>query len=149
MKKVRLRVAGTSDTATIKREIQMALRKIVIARDGGCVLRTVYGVPPCNGYTKEGELILQADHLIKRSNSATYADVRLVVCVCKGHHGWKSVGSNARKAEYDKFIKQTLSPARIELWRRCEEESWHPKRTTSYDWKLALVGLKAILKTYE
>jgi hypothetical protein len=31
----------------------------------------------------------QADHLTTRANSATYADTRLIVCACKGAHGWK------------------------------------------------------------
>ena len=65
------------------------MREIVIKRDGGCILRDIQGVSQCNGYRKDGKLILQADHLITRANSATYADTRLIVCVCKGHHGWK------------------------------------------------------------
>jgi hypothetical protein len=39
MRHTALRAQGISDTATIKREIQYVAREIVIARDGGCVLR--------------------------------------------------------------------------------------------------------------
>jgi hypothetical protein len=36
-------------------------------RDGGCVLREFHydDFPECNGYTKAGILVLQADHLIE------------------------------------------------------------------------------------
>ena len=39
------------------------------------------------GFRNDGQLILQADHVITRANSATYAETHLIVCVCKGHHG--------------------------------------------------------------
>lgn len=148
MKRTKLKARGTSETSVIKEKIQAILREIVIIRDGGCIFRDCllspifYGLPQCNGYRKDGELILQADHLITRSNSATYADTRLVVCVCKGHHGWKSVGSNLHKAQYDEVVKMLLSKERVELWEKCERESWRPTRTGVYDWKLALVALE-------
>jgi hypothetical protein len=47
---------------------------IVILRDGGCILRDTPHASACNGYAKDGHLILQADHLITRANSATYGD---------------------------------------------------------------------------
>jgi hypothetical protein len=61
----------------------------LLRRDGGCILRNSFDVPSCESFDKNGVLIKQADHLITRANSATFADPRLVVCVCKGHHGWK------------------------------------------------------------
>ena len=50
---MKIRLAGRSETADTKREIQRLLREIVILRDGGCILRdvTIYGFPGCNGYT--------------------------------------------------------------------------------------------------
>jgi hypothetical protein len=100
MKRTKLNVVGTSDIAAIKREIQYVAREIVIARDGGCILRDLHydGIPECNGYAKNGQLVLQADHLITRGNAATFADTRLIVCICKGHHGWKSLGSKRTQA---------------------------------------------------
>jgi hypothetical protein len=143
----KIRLAGRSETADTKREIQRLLREIVILRDGGCILRhvTIYGVPGCNGYTNSGKLILQADHLVTRANAATYADSRLVVCVCVGHHGWKSVGGNARKKLYDEVVRSLLTPERVELWDACERDQWRPHRTGVYDWKLAEVALTAEL----
>ena len=144
MTRTALRVQGISDTATIKRDIQYLLREIVIARDQGCALRDLHydGIPECNGYANNGQLILQGDHLISRSNSATFADSRLVVCLCKGHHAWKSLGSNARKKEYDELVRTLISPERVKLWDDCERDSWRPHRTTVYDLKLQLAALK-------
>jgi hypothetical protein len=144
MRHTALRAQGISDTATIKREIQYVAREIVIARDGGCVLRDLHydGIPECNGYANNGHLVLQADHLLPRSNSATFADTRLIVCLCKGHHAWKSLGSNARKKEYDELVRTLISPERVKLWDECERDSWRPVRTTTYDWQLQLAALK-------
>lgn len=142
MKRGKLRVAGKSTTSElIKQEIQALLRQIVIKRDGGCILR---GERNCGGYV--GEAVLQADHLITRSNSATYADSRLVVCVCKRCHGWKSLGSNLRKAQYDALVKTVLPESRVRLWEDCERDSWNPRRTTAFDWKLAKLALETELR---
>jgi hypothetical protein len=144
MRRTKLNVVGTSDTAVVKRDIQYLLREIVIARDQGCILRDLHydGIPECNGYANNGQLILQADHLVTRSNSATFADTRLIVCVCKGHHAWKSLGSNARKKEYDELVRTLISPERVKLWDECERDSWRPVRTTTYDWQLQLAALR-------
>lgn len=135
-----LRVKGNSDTATIKDEIQRIVREIVIARDGGCILRS---------YRRCTDTVLQADHLITRSNSATYADTRLIVCVCRSCHAWKSLGSNMRKGQYDALVKTIISPDRVALWERCEQESWRPHRTTAYDWQLTIAALKQELARME
>ena len=106
-----LKVKGTSETADIKQEIQDTAWAIVKLRDGGCILRGKFG-HVCSGWRKDGGLIYQADHLIERSNSATYADTRLIVCVCKGY----TDGSISRKAitistmrGYDKCSRWKLS----------------------------------------
>src|SRR6185437_11487175 len=135
--KTSLSTYGKSETATLKQEIQRLLREIVIKRDGGCILRNVRH---CGGTV--GSAVLQADHLITRSNSATYADSRLVTCVCRSCHYWKSVGSNRRKAEYDALVKTILPKERVALWERCEMDSWRPTRKGAYDWQLAIVALK-------
>lgn len=146
LKHSKLRLAGVSDTSVIKRDIQDLVRAIVIIRDGGCLLYNLqgHGIPMCNGYAKDGHLILQADHLLSRSNSATYGDTRLIVCVCKGHHGWKSVGNNLRKAEYDQIVRTILPPERVALWDMAEATKHRPVKM---DWKLVLLALKAELDT--
>jgi hypothetical protein len=135
---------GKSDITKLKEEIQALVRAIVIARDGGCIFRN-YRRPHCNGFDKNGKLVLQADHLITRANSATYADTRLIVCVCKGHHGWK----NWHKPQYDARVKRLIGEERAALWQRCEEDSWRPNRTGAYDWRLAIAALKQELRQYE
>lgn len=162
-RRVTLRKESESDTATIKKEIQRVVREIVIARDGGCIFggggqfapyrsESLYSItpttdhkaPPCNGYAKDGHLILQADHLISRGNSATYADTRLIVCVCKGHHGWKSVGSNLRKQQYDAIVRQLISPERVALWDKMEaaqHQGFRPGQQ-KINWAVELAVLK-------
>jgi hypothetical protein len=66
VKRTPLAQKGTSDTALIKDDIQYWVRKIVMLRDRGCILRK-------HRHCGAGA-ILQADHLITRANSATYAD---------------------------------------------------------------------------
>lgn len=138
MRKTRLNIRGKGEASVTKDEIQKALRKLVIARDGGCILRSVRR---CGG--EIGEAVLQADHLITRANSATYADARLVVCVCRPCHGgfkkW-------HKEQYDALVKTLLPEDRVKLWDACEKDSWRPVRTTAMDWKLALIILE---KEYE
>jgi hypothetical protein len=85
---------------------------------------------------------LQFDHLVTRANAATYADPRLGVIVCKGIHGWKSVGSNLRKKQYDDIVRTLISPERVALWDRCEAESWRPRRDKAYNWPVTLAALK-------
>lgn len=138
----KLRIVGKSDTATLKKEIQAVLREIVMLRDRGCILR---GERDCGGELDAKGVVLQADHIITRSNSATYADSRLVCCVCKRCHAWKSLSTRG-KTEYDALLKIILPEDRVKLWEACEADSWKPKRTTSMDWALALVSLKQELK---
>lgn len=137
----KLKARGDSETSLLKERIQDTLRLLVMARDGGCILRKVQGidgVPECNGYRKDGQLILQADHLITRANSATYADSRLVVCVCKGHHGWKKWNEK----HYDSVVRSLLSPERVRLWDLCEQARWNPTRMGATDWKLSIIALE-------
>lgn len=136
---------GTSETSVLKEQIQKLVREVVMLRDGGCVFRHEKG-HICTGFAKDGHLILQADHLISRSNSATFADTRLIVCVCKGIHGWKSVGSNLRKSQYDERIKKLLPKETVELWDRCEKDSWRAVKMGAYDWKLEIANLQCELK---
>lgn len=150
----RVRIVGHGDTLDAKEEIQALLREIVILRDGGCILRDEvlqarYGLPGCSGSRKDGTLIHQADHLESRGHAATYADSRLVVCVCKAHHGWKSVGENLRKEQYDAIVRTLLSPDRVALWDRCKAMNQGPTRGHTMYWKLELAALKQELRALQ
>ena len=131
---------GKSDTAQLKAAIQDELHRIVLQRDGGCFLSGKFG-HVCSGWRKDGEIVHQADHLIERSNSATYADPRLVVCVCKGIHAWKHF-KKSNHDQYNIWVRQLLPPDRVALWDRAEKDSWRPVRTSSSDWALELAYLK-------
>ena len=128
MKKTRLRIKGVSDTATVKQDIQDTVRAIVIIRDGGCILRKIR-----NCY----DSVLQADHLITRANSATYADTRLIVCICRSCHGWKKWN----EIEYNNLVRQLISPERVKLWDACQKDR-EAHRTRKMDWKVELLALK-------
>lgn len=132
MKRSKLRVVGHSTTAEDKREIQRLVREIVMLRDGGCILRKYRH---CGG--EIGNAVIQADHLITRANSATYADTRLIVCVCRACHGWK----HWHEQEYNDLVKTILHPIRVSLWERCEADR---KRgiTVKQDWKIQIMALK-------
>jgi len=134
-----LATLGKSDTAKTKQRIQALLRQGVIARDGGCILRDVRH---CNGLPGVPGVVLQADHLITRANSATFGDLRLVVCVCKRCHSWKSLGDNLRKAQYDQLVRSLLPQDRVLLWDRAEQDLWRPHPARTADWKLTELTLK-------
>lgn len=137
-----LRAKSKSDTARFKEEIQSLLRAIVIRRDKGCILRNVRH---CGGLQDTPGVVLQADHLITRANSATFADPRLVVCVCRPCHYWKSVGSNRNKAQYDALVKTLIEPERVALWEACEKDSWKPHRASVSDWQKEIAFLRTKL----
>lgn len=146
-KRGKLRVAGISTTAELKEEIQDLVRDIVILRDKGCIFQNEKG-HICTGFAKDGHLILQADHLLSRGNSATFADTRLIVCVCKGIHGWKSLGNNLRKAEYDERVAKLISKERVKLWVKCELDM-RSHKAYKPDWKMELVALEKELNNYQ
>jgi hypothetical protein len=83
----KLNIESDADSAVVKKRIQALLRETAILRDGGCVLRWYPEAGECGGYRKDGQFILQAEHLVTRSSSATYADMRNIVCLCVHHHG--------------------------------------------------------------
>ena|SRR3990167_1160831 len=136
MKKIPLRKQGKSATSQAKQRIQALLRQIVIKRDKTCILRHIR---QCE------DSVLQADHLITRANSATFADLRLVVCLCRSCHGgfkqW-------HKEQYDALVKTILPKDRVKLWEKCQADSWIPKRTSAYDWRIAEAVLNQELKKY-
>lgn len=145
MKRTPLRKRSKSETAKCKERIQSLLRDIVMIRDGGCILRSKRA---CGAILGASGHVLQADHLITRANSATYADPRLVICVCRSCHYWKSVGSNRNKQEYDALVRTVLPQERVDLWDRCEQDSWRADRKYAADWKLAEAALKQELEMW-
>ena len=134
MKKTRLRKQSKSPVAKLKREIQAVLREIVMLRDKKCILHGI----KCQRKVGDEGVVWQAEHLIERSNSATFADTRLVVLVCKNCHGWKHF-KDSNKEQYDQWVRTKLSKERVKHWDKCKQDSW---RASKVDWKLELVALK-------
>ena len=143
--KARIRVAGHSDTAEIKERIQALLRRSAIQRDGGCVLRHYPETGACGGYTNAGELILQAEHLVTRSNSVSFADMRNIVCLCRHHHGhYKPEHS----LEYWTIIQRHIGPQRWEWVQRVLNDR-SPHRFFLSDWKMLEVALEREIKALQ
>jgi len=136
MKRTKLRLKSCSTTAQLKDDIQHLVREIVMIRDGGCILRKYRH---CGG--ELGETVIQADHLVTRANSATYADTRLIVCLCRGCHGWK----HWHEKEYDSLVKSILPKDRVELWDKCQKEH-EAHMTHKMDWAIEKLALEQELK---
>ncbi len=139
----RLRPRSTTPTAQAKDMVQGLVRQVVIVRDGGCILRGKPQFGPCNGYRQDGQLVLQANHLVTRGKNVGYADTRLIVCMCKGHHkGYHS----ARNEEYKITIRKIIGPARRNLWERAEQDrTIH--HMTAWDWEKEVLALQAELRS--
>lgn len=145
MRRTKIRVVGVSDTAEDKKEIQRLVRLIVTIRDGGCILRKYRCGVEASVIDEVvvADTTIQADHLVTRSNGATYADTRLIVCVCKGCHGWKKW----HEKEYEALVRTLLPKQRVELWDRAEADH-QAHKTRKMDWKLEILGLKQELKQW-
>ena len=134
-----MRKVAISDTNTIKAKIQATLREIVIIRDKGCILRKSPIAGKCGGFRKDGELILQAEHLNSRIHSISFADPRLVVCLCQRHHiFWKP----QEPALYNDLVRKIIGEQRCNLWDRVKED----RGAYKMDWKMELLALKQELK---
>ena len=134
-RKTKIRVVGVSDTAELKREIQAILREIVIKRDKGCIMRFYPHTGACGAYTKAGNLILQAEHLNTRARMASFADTRLIICLCQRHHiYWKPQHAD----EYFKIVKEHIGKERAELLEKVQQDY----KAHKIDLKLELLGLK-------
>lgn len=140
LRRTKLRIAGHSTTKELRDEIQAVLRQIVIIKDGGCFLRNYTDrITPqyrnCGGYRKDGELILQAEHLHSRSNANSFSDPRLIVCCCQRHHIYYKA---QHSAEYNELAREYIGQERAKLWDRVKNDH----KPYKVDLKLELLALK-------
>jgi len=135
LRRTKLRLVGHSTTLELKKAIQGILRALVIARDRGCILRNYPEAGNCGGYRKDGELILQCEHLLTRSNSATFGDPRNVVCLCRNHHVFFKPQHGKL---YWELIRKHIGEKLWNWLKRCEEDTTPHK----VDWKMELIALK-------
>lgn len=140
-RKSKIRMRGVNETSVLKEEIQNLLRKIVIKRDEKCIL---HGIKCYHEVGMEG-VVWQAEHLVERSNSETYADSRLVVLICRNCHYWKHV-KKSNHDQYNIWVKTKISKDRVRLWEDCEKRLLQNYRMGAYDWRLEIVNLKSELK---
>lgn len=134
-----LKAISDNPVAVIKKNIQARLRELAILRDGGCVLRHYDEAGNCGGYRNDGELILQAEHLVTRSNSISYGDMRNIVCLCKAHHMYFK---QQHGRLYWELIERHVGPDRWAWIKRIEADK-KPHRFTEWDWAKIELGLKA------
>lgn len=64
-----------------------------------------------------------------------------MVLICKSCHAWKSLGSNLRKAEYDRLVRSILPQDRVKLWDLAEIEAGRHKGV-KMDWTIIEMGLE-------
>lgn len=141
LKRTKLEKKSKAPRAVLKDDIQALLREIATKRDGGCILRDLRGIPRCSGYRNDGELILQAEHLVTRSSTNYFGDTRNIVCLCKFHHIiWKPQYSK----DYWEAIEKVLPPARWQWYLRAKADD----RPYSVDLKLVKLALENELKKY-
>lgn len=135
VKKRNLRIPGHETTQELKKDIQALVREIAIKRDGGCVLRNFPEAGPCGWLRNDGQLILQAEHLVTRSNSASYGDMRNIVCLCAHHHShFKPQFSRL----YWSLIRKIIGKVRWDWVERVEAD----KTPHKVDWKLVKLALQ-------
>jgi len=135
MKRCRLRIKGISTATELKAEIQDLIRTIAISRDGGCVLRHYSEAGPCGGLRNDGKLILQAEHLVTRSNSASFGDMRNIVTLCRNHHLFYKP---QHSREYWDIIRKHIGEERWDWIKRVEQDHSPHK----VDWKLVRIVLE-------
>lgn len=124
LKRSKLRLVGKSSSTDLKKEIQALLREIGIIRDGGCVLRHYPVSGKCGGYRNDGNLILQAEHLNSRSNTATFGDMRNIVILCQRHHIYFKPQSSSI---YWELIERHIGKERWEWFKRARDDKRHYK----------------------
>lgn len=126
-----------NESTKIKNRIQALLRQIALIRDGGCVLENVVG--HCNGLKGDGSLVLQYDHLNSRAFNVSFADIRLGVILCKGHHAWKHF-SDSNKKLYDRLVREIIGSERTQLWDLVEEDR-KPYHMSLWEWTKVEISL--------
>ena len=137
MKRTKLRKNSKSPIAQIKKEVQALLRELAIKRDGGCVMRHYPETGECGGRKKNGDLILQFDHLSSRIRNTSW-DIVLGVCVCLRHHFYYK---KQYPFEYERCAIDNIGTKRAELLYRVREDT-RPYKMGLSDWTLISIALQ-------
>lgn len=147
LKRTKLSTVGHSPTSELKRKIQAVLRQIVVLRDGGCIMRHYRNeisseYQDCGGFSNTGKLVLQAEHLHTRSSARAFSDTRLIICLCKRHHGnYKP----EHTGEYYSIVRKHIGKERSDLLTEVQNDT----KPHKVDLNKELLRLKEELKKYE
>jgi hypothetical protein len=145
-------LAAKSDdpVAECKERIQALLRECAILIYGTCVLNPYLSRLPgrfakCGPFRKDGELIVQAEHLVTRANGISFADLRNIILLCQDHH-LKFKEQHGRL--YWQLIEEVVGPERAAWLDRVQDEYEAHKthHRTLYDWLKEEMVLKQELK---
>ena len=132
MKKTKLRKSSKSPLAQIKKDIQALVREIAIKIYGTCVLSKYPETGACGYYTKSGNLVLQAEHLVSRERNFCFGDMRNIVLLCWRHHfKWKP--KNSRR--YWELIREIIGEKRW-AWYLIADEDRKTHIMKLADWEL-------------
>ena len=139
MKRTFLCKKSKSPVSLCKTRIQALLRELAIKRDKVCVLSHYLEAGGCGGYRKDGELVTQAEHLISRSRSISFSDMRNIVLLCKNHHlFWKPHNSRL----YWELIEIIIGKKRWDWLKKVEADT----RPYKMNWALEEMALTQELK---
>ncbi|RJQ33861.1 hypothetical protein C4568_03610 [Candidatus Parcubacteria bacterium] len=132
-----------------KERIQKLLRLNAIKRDGECVMRQQEHLLPqkyfeCGPYRKDGQIVVQAEHLVGRANSACFADMDNIVLLCQRHHFYFK---QQHGALYWHIIRLVIGEERWEKVQAWEREAKAHKATRVFlaEWEEKAVELENLL----
>lgn len=141
MKRTKIRKKGKSEISQCKTRIQALLRDLAIIRDGGCVMKHYQETGKCGGRKKNGELILQFDHLHSRTNSTAW-NLDLGICVCLRHHFYYK---RQYPFEYERYAIDNIGKKREELLYRTRADN-KPYSMKLHNWLFIEMGLTQDIK---
>ena len=126
----------------LKKKIQAKLREKAIERDKTCVVgQHPSSLPPqwlrCGRYRKDGQMVVQAEHLVTRANSASFADMDNIILLCSNHHGYFKPQHGWLYWEIVRFHIGEKRWNKIKKW----ELDHTPHHMVTADWRLALENL--------
>jgi len=139
MKKTPLKKKGKSAVSKSKDRIQGLLRQNAIKRDGECVLRQVEHLLPqqyfnCGPLRSDGQVVVQAEHLVGRKNSISYGDMDNIILLCQRHHFYFK---QQHGALYWHMVRMVIGEERwekVQEWER-QEKAHQATRMSLSDWK--------------
>ena len=147
----KLRARAQNETNDVKDEIQELCRQIAILRDGGCIFRNFRERMPfeyleCGPRRKDGELVLQFDHLNSRRHSVSYGEPRLGICACKRHHFYFK---KDHPMLYMEIVRDQIGNDRWYLLERVMQSNHKATRFFTADWLKLKAGLQQELRNLQ